>query len=50
MATAKTTADLDARPGILEIFARAMGRFVPDAITASVILLLILAGMAITKE
>src|SRR6185295_17945231 len=47
MATTKTTTDSDARPGILEIFARAMGRFVPDAITASVILLLILAGMSV---
>src|SRR5262245_8326176 len=37
----------DARPGLLEIFARVMGRFVPDAITASVILLLILTGMAL---
>lgn len=37
----------EARPGLLEIFARVMGRFVPDAITASVILLLILGGMAL---
>src|SRR5262245_6862886 len=37
----------DARPGLLEIFARLMGRFVPDAITASVILLLILTCMAL---
>jgi len=32
----------------LEIFAQVMGRFVPDAITASVILLLLLTGMALT--
>ena len=36
-----------AKPGVLELFARVMGRFVPDAITASVILLLILACMAL---
>jgi len=35
------------RTSKLEIFARVMGRFVPDAITASVILLLILTVMAI---
>src|SRR6185503_2861966 len=47
MTPTKTTPDIDARPGILEIFARAMGRFVPDAITASVILMLILTSMAL---
>jgi short-chain fatty acids transporter len=31
----------------LEMFAHVMGRFVPDAITASVVLLLILTGMAL---
>ena len=37
----------DARGSKLEMFAQVMGRFVPDAITASVILLLILTGMAL---
>src|ERR1700741_3662887 len=35
-------------PSKLEIFAKAMGRFVPDAITASVILLVLLSGMSLT--
>jgi short-chain fatty acids transporter len=47
VATTGTVQEVDAKPGLLEIFARVMGRFVPDAITASVILLLILAGMAL---
>jgi short-chain fatty acids transporter len=36
-----------ARQSKLEMFAQAMGRFVPDAITASVILLVLLTGMAL---
>src|SRR5688572_747735 len=39
--------DKGERSSKLDLFARVMGRFVPDAITSSVILLLILAGMAL---
>lgn len=40
----------DVKPSVLEVFARVMGRFVPDAITASVILLLLLGGMALGMD
>ncbi|MFY9574798.1 MAG: TIGR00366 family protein, partial [Blastocatellia bacterium] len=47
MAMTQSSQELDVRTSKLEFFARVMGRFVPDAITASVVLLLILAGMAL---
>ena len=47
MATTRTIEEA-ARPSVLEVFARVMGRFVPDAITASVILLLILTCLALS--
>jgi short-chain fatty acids transporter len=43
----QSTQETTPRTSKLEVFARVMGRFVPDAITASVILLIILAVMAI---
>jgi len=45
MSTTQTSEKADSRGSKLEMFAQVMGRFVPDAITASVILLLILTGM-----
>lgn len=48
MVTADTVKKtVNAKPSKLEFFAQVMGRFVPDAITASVLLLLILTGMAL---
>jgi len=47
MSTTQPSEKADARGSKLEMFAQVMGRFVPDAITASVILLLILTGMAL---
>jgi short-chain fatty acids transporter len=47
MSTTQTSEKADSRGSNLEMFAQVMGRFVPDAITASVILLLILTGMAL---
>jgi len=47
MSTTQTSEKADSRGSKLEMFAQVMGRFVPDAITASVILLLILTGMAL---
>lgn len=46
MSTTSVTEKADPRQSKLEMFAHVMGRFVPDAITASVILLLLLTGMA----
>ena len=46
MSTTSETEKADPRQSKLEMFAHVMGRFVPDAITASVILLLLLTGMA----
>jgi short-chain fatty acids transporter len=47
MSTIQPSEKADSRGSKLEMFAQVMGRFVPDAITASVFLLLILAGMAL---
>lgn len=47
MSTTSVTEEAESRTSKLEIFARVMGRFVPDAITASVILLLILTVMSL---
>jgi short-chain fatty acids transporter len=47
MSTTQVSEKADSRGSKLEMFAHVMGRFVPDAITASVILLLILTGMAL---
>jgi len=44
---AMTIEERETKPSVLEVFARVMGRFVPDAITASVILLLLLGGLAL---
>jgi len=42
--------DKGGRISKLDLFAQVMGRFVPDAISASVILLLIIAGMALAMR
>jgi hypothetical protein len=47
MSTTETGKKVDSHASKLEMFAHVMGRFVPDAITASVILLVILTGMAL---
>ena len=47
LTTRSSEEKVNPRTSKLEMFAHMMGRFVPDAITASVILLLILTGMAL---
>src|SRR4026208_1426840 len=47
MSTSEAKEKTDERVSKLEVFAHVMGRFVPDAITASVILMLILTTMAL---
>jgi short-chain fatty acids transporter len=47
MSMSAVVEDRDGRTSKLDLFAQVMGRFVPDAISASVILLLILACMAL---
>ena len=47
MSTTPVTEKADPSQSRLEMFAHVMGRFVPDAITASVILLLLLTGMSL---